>query len=378
MSTILSIPEPIEPPERLLMGPGPSNPEQTVSDAMAARLVGHLDPYFLRVMDEAMAMLRAVFQTTNHHTIPMSGTGTSGLEAIMLNLLEPGDRAVIGVIGYFGQRLVEMASRAGATVQTIEVPLGEIIPPERFEEELSKHKTKLVAFVHAETSTGAWQPAADIADVARRHGALVAMDCVTSLGGVPVEIDSWGIDAAGSCSQKCLGAPPGLGPVTFSERAMEAVRARRQKPPTWYLDLQLLFSYWGERDGPGARAFHHTAPVSNIFGFHEALRLILEEGIERRWERHQQAHDRFVAGLQEIGVSLFTPPTHRLPMLNVINIPEGKDDSMVRQTLLARDIEISPGFGPLKGKAWRVGLMGRNANAARVDRLLADLRDVLA
>ncbi len=365
------------PPERLLMGPGPSNPDPRVLEAMARPMVGHLDPYFLHVMDETMRMLRAVYGTTNHHTIPMSGTGTSGLETIMLNLLEPGDEAVVGVIGYFGQRLQEMAIRAGARVRVLEAPFGHVLPPERFEKELGKKPAKLVALVHAETSTGAAQDVADIAGIARRHGALVAIDCVTSLAGTPVLVDEWGIDAAGSCSQKCIGAPPGLGPVTFGPRAMEAVAARTSLPSTWYLDLRLLFQYWGESGGTQQRAFHHTAPVSSIYALHEALRLILEEGLEARWERHRNAHQHFATGLERLGLTLFTPKAHRLPMLNVVAIPDGLDDAAVRRGLLDRGIEVAGGFGPLKGKTWRVGLMGVNADTARIDLLLGALEEVL-
>lgn len=367
----------IEPPERLLMGPGPSNPDPAVLRAMSQNMVGHLDPYFLDVMDRTMEMLRAVFRTTNHHTIPMSGTGTAGLETIILNLVEPGDDVVVAVIGYFGQRLAEMAERAGATVRVLEAPFGEIVPPDRFLEELRRKPAKLVALVHAETSTGAEQPVAEVAALAKEQGALVAIDCVTSLGGMPVEIDAWGVDAAGSCSQKCLGAPPGLGPVTFGPRAIEAIGKRKSKPTTWYMDLNLLFQYWGEAGASKQRAFHHTAPVSSIFAFHEALRLVLTEGLERRWQRHRDAHKVLVNGLKELGLTLFTPEGHRLPMLNVINIPDGVDDARVRGALLERGVEISGGFGPLKGKTWRVGLMGTNADSTRIERLLGALGEVL-
>ncbi len=369
--------EPLQPPQRLLMGPGPSNPHPRVLEAMARPMVAHLDPYFLGVMDETMRMLRHLYGTENHHTIPMSGTGTSGLETIVLNLLEPGDEAIVGVIGYFGQRLHEMAQRAGAVVRTIEAPYGEVIPPERFEQELERRPAKLVALVHAETSTGAVQPVAPVAEIARRHGALIAIDCVTSLGGVPVDIDAWGIDAAGSCSQKCIGAPPGLGPVTFGPRAMEAVRGRKKPPPTWYLDLNLLFRYWGEEGTAKQRAFHHTAPVSSIYAFREALRLIMEEGLEARWARHAAAHERFAAGVTRMGLSFFTPAAHRLPMLNVIAIPDGVDDARVRRAMLDRGIEMAGGFGPLQGKTWRVGLMGTNADPERIDRFLETLDEVL-
>jgi alanine-glyoxylate transaminase/serine-glyoxylate transaminase/serine-pyruvate transaminase len=360
------------------MGPGPSNPDPRVLEAMARPVVGHLDPYFLEVMDQTMEMLRVVYRTRNHHTIPMSGTGTAGLETIMLNLLEPGDDAIVGVIGYFGQRLQDMAERAGASVRVIERPFGEVIPPEQFERLLKQKPAALVALVHAETSTGAAQPVPEVAEIARKHGALVAIDCVTSLAGMPVEIDGWGIDAAGSCSQKCIGAPPGLGPVTFGPRAIEKAKHRKRKSPTWYLDLNLLFQYWGEQGADRQRAFHHTAPVSSIYGFHEALRLILEEGLEARWARHLKAHATLAAGLERLGLELFTPATHRLPMLNVISIPDGVDDASVRQALLERGIEISGGFGPLKGKTWRVGLMGTNADAGRIETLLGALDEVLA
>ena len=366
-----------EAPVRQLFGPGPSNVDPRVTRALAQPLVGHLDPYFLQVMDETMDALRQVYRTTSHHTIPMSATGSGGLETIMLNLLEPGDEAIVGVIGYFGQRLAEMASRAGAVVRVIEAPLGEVIAPERFAAELKKKPAKLVALVHAETSTGAWQPVEEVAAIAHQHGALCAIDCVTSLGGVPVEIDRWGVDAAGSCSQKCLGSPPGLAPVTFGPRALAAVRKRRGKPSTWYFDLNLVFQYWGEAGGPKDRVFHHTAPVASLYAFRESLRLVLEEGLEARWRRHRDAHQRFAQGLERLGLELFTPAAHRLPQLNVIKIPPGTDDALVRRQLLERGIEIAAGFGPLKGKTWRVGLMGYNATPERVDLLLGALEEVL-
>ncbi len=322
-------------------------------------------------------MLRAVYRTEHYHTIPMSGTGTSGLETIMLNLVEPGDEVIVGVIGYFGQRLRELAERARGSVRVIEAPLGEIIAPDRIQRELAKKPAKLIALVHAETSTGAEQPIAEVAEIARRYDALMVIDCVTSLAGMPVEIDDWRVDAAGSCTQKCLGAPPGLAPVTFGPRAMDVVRNRKTKPSTWYLDLNLLFQYWGEERASQQRVFHHTAPVSSIYALHEALRLVLEEGLEARWERHGRAHDTFREGLGYLGLSLFTPAAHQLPMLNVVRIPEGIDDVRVRRALLERDIEISGGFGPLKGKTWRIGLMGTNADPERIHRLLGALEEVL-
>jgi alanine-glyoxylate transaminase/serine-glyoxylate transaminase/serine-pyruvate transaminase len=368
---------PLDPPDRLLMGPGPSNPDPRVLAAMSKSLVGHLDPYFVHLMDETMSGLRAVYRTANHHTLPISATGSAGLETIMMNLLEDGDRAVVAITGYFGQRLAEMARRAGAEVETVEVAPGEIVDPADVERALAKKKTKLLAFVHVETTTGARQPIEPMVAAAKKHGALVAMDCVTSLGGIPIDIDAQGIDAAGSCSQKCLGAPPGLGPITISARAMEAVHARKGKPHTWYLDLGLLFQYWGETGAEKKRAFHHTAPISSIYGFHEALRIILEEGLEARWARHENAHDVLVRGLDELGISLFTPAANRCPTINVIAVPPGVDEAKVRARMLERGVEMSGGLGQLAGKVWRVGIMGYNAQTERVERFLGALGESL-
>lgn len=370
-------PPPLDPPERLLMGPGPSNPHPVVLQALGANPVGHLDPYFVELMDQTMDALRGVYRTENHHTLPISGTGSAGLETIALNLLEPGDSALVCVIGYFGQRLAELARRAGADVRTIEVPQGEIVDPAAVDAELAKRPAKLLWFVHAETTTGACQPVQPMVEVARRHGALVAVDCVTSLGGIPFDVDGWGVDAAGSCSQKCLGAPPGLGPITIGPRAMEAVRARKHKPSTWYFDLSLLFQYWGEDGASRKRAFHHTAPVASIYGFHEALRLVLEEGLEARWARHLAAHETLVRGLDRLGISLFTPAAHRAYTINVARVPDGVDDAAVRRRLLDMGVEMSGGLGALAGKVWRIGTMGYNAQTDRVERFLGALEEAL-
>ena len=367
----------LNPPERLLMGPGPSNPDPRVLAAMTANPVGHLDPYFVELMDQTMGALRGVFGTNNHHTLPISATGSAGLETIMLNLLEPGDSAIVAVIGYFGQRLAEMARRAGADVRTVEAGPGEIVDPARVEKLLKERSAKLVAFVHVETTTGACQPIAPMVEVARQYGALVAIDCVTSLGGVPIDIDALGVDAAGSCSQKCIGAPPGLAPITIGPRAMDAVRARKHKPTTWYFDLSLLFQYWGETSGNRKRAFHHTAPIAAIYGFHEALRLILEEGLEARWARHQEAHEALVRGLDRIGLSLFPPPNNRCATINVIKVPDGVDDAGVRQRLLDMGVEMGGGLGALAGKVWRVGVMGYNAQVPTVERFVSALDEAL-
>lgn len=368
---------PLDPPEILLLGPGPSNPHPEVSAAMAAPLVSHLDPFFVTVMEETMTDLRALFRTMNHHTVPISSTGTGGLETIMFNLVEPGDEVVVGVIGHFGQRLAELAHAAGAVVRPVEARWGEVLDPGRIATELERHPAKLVALVHAETSTGAAQPLSDIGRIVRDNGALLMVDAVTSLGGMDLDVDGWNIDAAGSCTQKCLGAPPGLGPITVGPRAIEALHHRKTPVASWYFDLNRLFQYWGDEDGTRTRAFHHTAPVANIYGLREALRLIHAEGLEDRFRRHRDAHELFVRRLDDIGLSLFTPESHRLPMLNVVTIPDGIEDATVRAEMRDRGIEISGGFGPLAGKVWRIGLMGANANPTVVNRLVTNLAEVL-
>ena len=368
---------PLNPPERLLMGPGPSNPDPRVLASLGKTLVGHLDPYFVELMDQAMGALRAVYRTKNHHTLPISATGSGGLEAIMMNLLEPGDEAIVCVIGHFGQRLHELAVRAGANVRVVEAAPGEIVDPAEVERLLAEKPAALVAFVHVETTTGACQPIAPMVAVARQHGALVMMDCVTSLGGMAIDIDASGVDAAGSCTQKCLGAPPGLAPITVSPRAMEKVKARKSKPHTWYFDFQLLFQYWGETGATKKRAFHHTAPISSIYGIHEAARLIVEEGLEARWARHQSAHDHLVRGLDTLGLQLFPPPANRAPTINVISVPDGVDEARVRARLLEMGVEMGGGLGALAGKVWRVGVMGHNAQPDRVDRFLGALGEAL-
>jgi len=373
----ISAPPKLNPPERLLFGPGPSNPDPRVLQAMTANPIGHLDPYFVELMDQVMRSLRGVFRTANHHTLPISATGSAGIETIMMNLLEDGDSAVIGVAGYFGHRMAEMARRAGADVRVVEVPSGQTLDPAQIEAELKKKPAKLVGFVHAETTTGACQPIAPMVEVAKRYDALVAMDCVTSLAGLPIDIDALGVDAAGSCSQKCIGAPPGLGPITIGPRAMEAVQARKAKPHTWYLDLSLLFQYWGEERASRSRAFHHTAPIAMIYGFHEAVRIILEEGLEARWARHQTAHEALVRGLDKLGISLFPAPADRCATINVVNVPAGVDEAAVRKRLLGMGVEMAGGLGVLAGKVWRIGVMGYNAQIPRVERFLGALEEAL-
>jgi alanine-glyoxylate transaminase/serine-glyoxylate transaminase/serine-pyruvate transaminase len=362
------------PPERLLLGPGPSQVHPRVLRAMSAPLLGHLDPAFVQMMEEVKDLLRVVFATTNPLTIPISGTGSAGMEACLVNLLEPGDEFVVGVNGVFGTRMAEVAERAGALVRRVEAPWGRIIRPEQIAAALANTtKPKLVAVVHAETSTGAWQPLPEIARLAHDHGALMLADCVTSLGGAPVLIDEWGIDAAYSGTQKCLSCPPGLSPVTFGPRAVDVVKTRKTKVQSWYLDLSLLAQYWGEE-----RVYHHTAPISMNYALREALRLVVEEGLEARFARHRANHAALAAGLAAIGLELAAEPGHRLPMLNAVTVPDGVDEGRVRGRLLKEHgIEIGGGLGPMKGKVWRIGLMGESSRRAHVLTVLAALDDAL-
>jgi alanine-glyoxylate transaminase/serine-glyoxylate transaminase/serine-pyruvate transaminase len=363
------------PPDRLLLGPGPSQVHPRVLRAMSAPLVGHLDPAFVEMMEEVKALLRAVLATRNELTIPISGTGSAGMEACLVNLLEPGDEAVVGVNGVFGTRMAEVAERAGAIVRRVEAPWGKIVRPEQVEAALrNAPRPKLVAVVHAETSTGAWQPIPEIAKLAHAHGALVLVDCVTSLGGAPVEIDEWDVDAAYSGTQKCLSCPPGLAPVTFGPRAVAVVKARKTRVQSWYLDLSLLAQYWGEE-----RVYHHTAPITMNYALREALRLVMEEGLDARFARHRRNHQALAAGLDALGLGLASEAGHRLPMLNAVSVPDGVDEARVRMRLLGEHgIEIGGGLGPMKGKAWRIGLMGESSRRTSVLAVLAALEEALA
>lgn len=365
----------LRPPERLLLGPGPSNVHPRVLRAMATPLVGHLDPYFLQCMEEVKSLLRMVFGTENEMTIPISGTGSAGMEACLVNLLEPDDEIVVGVNGVFGTRMAEVASRAGAVVHRVEAPWGNVVRDEQVEAALrNTTRPKLVALVHAETSTGAWQPLVPAAQLAHDHGALFLADCVTSLGGAPVDVDAVGIDVAYSGTQKCLSCPPGLAPVTFGPRAMEAIRNRKTKVQSWYLDLTLLSQYWGEE-----RVYHHTAPITANYGLREALRLVEEEGLPARYERHATHHRALVAGLAALGLEIAAEKGHQLPMLNAVTVPGGVDEARVRGRLLSEHgIEIGPGLGPMKGRVWRIGLMGESSRRSSVLAVLSALEEALA
>ncbi|HJQ78832.1 MAG TPA: alanine--glyoxylate aminotransferase family protein, partial [Lacipirellulaceae bacterium] len=342
--------------------------------ALARPTVGHLDPYYLRVMDELQAMLREVFCTKNRMTMAISGTGSAGQEATVLNLVEPGERVLVCVNGVFGGRLADMAERAGGQVTKIERPWGEVFDVAEVKEALARDKPKVVAIVMAETSTGAWQPVEEIAAAVRDAGAMLILDTVTALGGIPVEIDKWQIDAVYSGTQKCLSCPPGLAPVSFSDRAVEKILKRREKVRSWYLDISLLANYWGSD-----RVYHHTAPINMTYALHEALRLVLEEGLQTCFARHRKNHEALKAGLAAIGISYATQAGHALPQLNAVRIPPGVDDLAVRKSLLERfGIEIGTGLGAFKGKVWRIGLMGYASRQANVLVLIAALEQLLA
>jgi alanine-glyoxylate transaminase / serine-glyoxylate transaminase / serine-pyruvate transaminase len=368
-------PNPVQPPVRTLMGPGPSDIAPSVLAAMAAPTVGHLDPYFLQIMDEVQTMLRQVFQTENKMTMAISGTGSAGMETCVVNLIEPGDNAIICQNGVFGGRMADVAERVGANVTKLERPFGEVFSVEEIAAAVEQHKPKVVGIVHAETSTGALQPLEEISRVVHSAGALLLVDCVTSLGGLPVEIDSLNIDAAYSGTQKCLSCPPGLSPVTFSPKALEAMDARKQKVSSWYLDISMLRNYWG-----ADRAYHHTAPINMNYGLHQALRLVLEEGLEARFARHRLHHEALKSGLEAMGIGYSVAnPNHSLPMLNSVLIPTGVDDAAVRKQLLNDfGIEIGGGLGPMKGKTWRIGLMGEAAKKSNVILFLGALEQCLA
>jgi alanine-glyoxylate transaminase/serine-glyoxylate transaminase/serine-pyruvate transaminase len=364
----------IDAPTRILMGPGPSNIHPRVQMAMMAPMVGHLDPYFISVMEDTVKLLRTVFRTENELTFPISGTGSAGMEAGFINFLEPGDVAVIGVNGFFSARMVENAVRCGARVVEVPADWGSIVDPSDIEAALkAEKKVKMVAVVHAETSTGVLQPLEEISKLAKEYDALFLADTVTSLGGAELAIDDWGIDISYSGSQKCLGCPPGLAPFTVNKKALDVVTNRSTKIPSWYLDLSLLSTYW-----TNDRFYHHTAPISMVYAFYEALRLVLEEGLEERIKRHQLHGNALKTGLEAMGLELHAQEGHRLSMLTTVRIPSGVDDAAVRKGLLnGFNLEIGGGLGPLKGLVWRIGLMGYSSNPENILLVLASLEKML-
>jgi alanine-glyoxylate transaminase/serine-glyoxylate transaminase/serine-pyruvate transaminase len=370
----MSHPTTFEPPTRILMGPGPSGAHPRVLRAMTAPLLGHLDPEFLRIMDECRAMLRQVLRTENQVTLATPGTGTSGMEAAVMNLVEPGDNVVVAICGYFGERIALMAERAGGNVTRVNANWGSPVDPGAVQQAVrAVGGVALVGMVHAETSTGVMTPVEPIAAIAHEAGALMLVDCVTSLGGVPVEADRWGADAIYSGTQKCLSAPPGVSPITLSEAAWNKVRAREVPSNTWYLDMSLLEAYWDER-----RAYHHTAPISMIYALHQALSLVLEEGLENRWMRHERNGRALQAGLEAMGLTLHADAGFRLPVLTTVRIPDGVNDGEVRGALLKRhSIEVGGGLGDLRGKVWRIGLMGESSTEGNVLLFLSALGRIL-
>jgi len=360
--------------ETLLMGPGPSCVPPDVYAALAMPTVGHMDARFIAVMDEIKDMLRQLMQTGDGLTVPMSGTGSAGMETCMVNLIEPGDRVLVLVNGVFGMRMQDVATRLRARVDTEEFDWGAPVEVERVRTRLAAADYRIVAMVHAETSTGVCNPAAEVGALLKGHEALYLLDGVTSLGGMPVQLDAWGVDAFYSGTQKCLSCPPGLAPVSFSDRAVNRLSQRREPVPNWYLDLNMIVKYWQG----ASRVYHHTAPVNMLYGLHAALSCILDEGIDAVMARHRRVHEQLVAGLEDMELHMLVAPEYRLPMLNAVCVPEGVDEAAVRRRLLTGcGIEIGAGLGPLAGKIWRIGLMGHTARASNVDRVLTCLQTML-
>jgi alanine-glyoxylate transaminase/serine-glyoxylate transaminase/serine-pyruvate transaminase len=365
---------PFVPPEILLLGPGPSPVPHEVLAAQTAPLLGHLDRDFLELRGRVQQDLREVFETGNRLTIPISGTGSAGMEAALVNLVEAGDRVVVGVIGVFGARLAEIARRLGADVVEVKVPFGQALDPAEMRKAIAAGPTRVVALVHAETSTGVLQPLPQILDAAEAAGAVTIVDCVTSLAGVPIAIDPLGIDCAYSGTQKCLGVPPGLAPITFGARALAKMQSRKSKPVSWYLDVGLIAAYWGTD-----RVYHHTAPISAIYGLAAGLRLVLAEGLAARHRRHRDVARALWEGLQVLGVELAVDESIRTPMVTSIRVPAGIDEAQVRWRLReVHRIEIGAGLGEWKGKVWRIGLLGHGARMESVFRVLASLAECLA
>lgn len=365
---------PLNPPERILMGPGPSNVHPRVLSAMAIPTIGHLDPRFLDIMDQTMELLRELFRTSNLLTFPVSGTGSAAMEAALCNVIEPGDRVVVGLNGVFGGRMRDVSERCGAIVDVVEAPWGQPVDTGQLIEAARATDTRLVAVVHAETSTGVRQPIEELGEVLRSSDTLLVVDTVTSLAGIPVEVDAWGIDVCYSGPQKCLSCPPGISPITFSEKALEVVENRKRKVQSWYLDISMIRNYLGSE-----RLYHHTAPINMVYAIHEAVRIIMEEGLEERFRRHREVHELLVGGLEEMpGLEMAVDEEYRLPMLNSVKVGGGIDEAGLRRRLLDEyDIEIGGGLGELKGKTVRIGIMGHSSTRNNVRLLLSALREIL-
>ncbi len=363
----------LDPGSRVLMGPGPSDVANRVLQAMSSPCIGHLDPYFLAVMNECQELLRYAFNTQNALTIPVSGTGSAGMETCFVNLVEPGDEVLVCVNGVFGTRMCDIVGRLGGKLTRLDFPWGRAVDPAEVEKAVRQNPPRILAVVHAETSTGARSDLAALSKIAKEAGALFLVDCVTSLGGMPVDIDANQVDAAYSGTQKCVSCPPGLSPLTMSQAALDKLESRKSPVVSWYLDMSMVGSYWGNE-----RKYHHTAPINMIYALREALRVISEEGLEDRFARHQKAHQALVAGVEAMGLSMLVPEGERLPMLNTITIPKGADDALVRSALLKDfGIEIGGGLGDLAGKVWRVGIMGTSCTECNVLLFLTTLETVL-
>ncbi len=365
------------PPQRILMGPGPSNVHPRVLEAMAQPTIGHLDPKFIELMDDIKSLLRYTFQTENEVTFPVSGPGSVGMETCLVNLVEPGMKILVCVNGVFGGRMKDIVDRCGAQPVVVEAQWGSAIDPQKFEDTLKVNSDiKLAAFVHAETSTGARTNIKTLTEISHKYNCIVIADTVTSLGGIPVKVDDWNLDAVYSGSQKCLSSPPGLSPVTFNERALHAIKNRKTKIQSWFMDINLITSYWGSGS---RRSYHHTAPINALYGLHEALLLLKEEGLENSWNRHNLNSEIFISGLKELGLKTFVKDEDRLPELITITVPEGIDEAGVRKFLLEKhNIEIGAGLGALAGKIWRVGLMGYTSNRENISKCLTALKEALS
>lgn len=363
------------PPQRILMGPGPSDVSERVLKSLARPTIGHLDPAFVGMMDEVKQLLQYAFQTKNHLTFPVSAPGSAGMETCFVNLVEPGDKVIVCQNGVFGGRMKENVERCGATPIMVEDAWGTVVDPNKVEAALKKNSdAKLLAFVHAETSTGAQSDAKTLVALAHQHDCITIVDAVTSLGGTPLKVDEWGIDAIYSGTQKCLSAPPGLSPVSFNERAMAVIKNRKHKVQSWFMDMNLVMGYWGS----GKRAYHHTAPINSLYGLHEALVMLQEEGLENAWRRHCTHHLALRAGIEALGLNFIVAEQDRLPQLNAVTIPEGVDDAAVRNQLLNdHNLEIGGGLGALAGKVWRIGLMGSSSSMYHVEYCLNALDTVL-
>ncbi|MEJ2494088.1 MAG: alanine--glyoxylate aminotransferase family protein [Ignavibacteriaceae bacterium] len=365
-----------QPPERILMGPGPSNVHPRVLEAMARSTIGHLDPKFIELMDDIKSLLKYTFKTENEVTFAVSGPGSVGMETCLVNLVEPDSKVVVCINGVFGGRMKSIVERCGATPIVIQEAWGNAVDASKLEETLNKNKdVKIVAFVHAETSTGAKSDIKTLAEIAHKHNCIVIADTVTSLGGIPLKIDEWNIDASYSGTQKCLSCPPGLSPVTFNDRAVELIKNRKTPVQSWFMDLNLVLGYWG---GNVKRSYHHTAPINSLYGLHESLLLLKEEGIEKSWERHQRNGKILVENLEKIGLSPYVKEQERLPELTSVKVPDGVNESDVRSKLLNDyNIEIGAGLGELAGKVWRIGLMGYTSNEKNIDACVNALKAIL-